>query len=95
MIMGKVIGNVVSVIKDSAYDGFKLLVVREMNIDGSFDKNFYISVDLIGVGNDEIVLVTNGTSARATDITYEKPIDSVIIAKLDKLIFKDSELDLE
>jgi len=95
MIMGKVIGNVVSVIKDSAYEGFKLLVVREMNIDGSFDKNFYISVDLIGVGNDEIVLVTNGTSARATDITYEKPIDSVIIAKLDKLIFKDSELDLE
>lgn len=93
--MGKVIGNVVSVIKDSAYEGFKLLVVREMNIDGSFDKNFYISVDLIGVGNDEIVLVTNGTSARATDITYEKPIDSVIIAKLDKLIFKDSELDLE
>lgn len=95
MIMGKVIGNVVSVIKDSAYEGFKLLVVREMNIDGSFDKNFYISVDLIGVGNDEIVLVTNGTSARATDITHEKPIDSVIIAKLDKLIFKDSELDLE
>ncbi len=95
MIMGKVIGNIVSVVKDSSYIGFKLLVVQEMNIDGSFDKNIFISVDLIGVGNDEIVLVTNGTSARSTDMTHEKPIDSVIIAKLDKLTFKDRELDLE
>ena len=95
MIMGKVIGNIVSVIKDKSYHGFKLLIVQEMNIDGTYDKNFYISADLIGVGADEIVLVTNGTSSRATDQTYEKPIDSVIIAKLDKLIFEDRELDLK
>ncbi len=95
MIMGKVIGNIVSVVRDESYNGFKLLIVQEMNIDGSFDKNFYISADLIGVGNDEIVLVTNGTSSRATDLTHEKPIDSVIIAKLDKLIFEDKELDLK
>ncbi len=93
--MGKVIGNIVSVIKDRSYHGFKLLIVQEMNIDGTYDKNFYISVDLIGVGNNEIVLVTNGTSSRATDMTHEKPIDSVIIAKLDKLIFEDGEVDLE
>ncbi len=95
MIMGKVIGNIVSVIKDRSYHGFKLLIVQEMNIDGTHDKNFYISVDLLGVGAGEIVLVTNGTSSRATDLTYEKPIDSVIIAKLDKLIFEDREVDLK
>ena len=95
MILGRVIGNLVSVIKDNSYYGFKLLVVQEMNIDGTYDENFYISVDLIGVGVDEIVLVTNGTSSRATTQTNEKPIDSVIIAKIDKLIFKDREIDLE
>lgn len=94
MILGKIIGNVISVVKDKSYIGFKLMVVQEMNIDGSYDKNFYISADILGVGIDEIVLITNGTSSRATDQTYEKPIDSVIIAKIDKLIFKDSELDL-
>lgn len=94
MIIGRVIGNVVSVIKDDSYKKFKLLVVQELNIDGSYDKNFYISVDLIGVGVDEIVLVTNGTSSRATEDTFEKPIDSVIIAKMEKLIFEDKEIDI-
>ena len=94
MILGKVIGNVVTIIKDESYNGFKLMIIQEMNIDGSYDKNFYVSVDLIGVGVDEVVLVTNGTSSRATEETFEKPIDSVIIAKIDKLIFEDKELDL-
>jgi ethanolamine utilization protein EutN len=95
MIIGRVIGNVVSVIKDRSYDGFKLLVVQEMNIDGTYDDNFYISADLIGVGNDEVVMVTCGTSSRATEETAEKPIDSVIVAKINKLIFKDREVELE
>ena len=95
MIIGRVIGNVVSIIKDSSYNGFKLLVVQEMNIDGTYDDNFYISADLIGVGNDEVVMVTCGTSSRATEETYEKPIDSVIIAKINKLIFRDREVELE
>lgn len=95
MIIGRVIGNLVSIIKDNSYKGFKLMVVQEMDIDGTDDENFYISVDLIGVGVDEIVLVTNGTSSRATEQTHEKPIDSVIIAKIDKLIFQDREIDLE
>ncbi|MCJ7471710.1 MAG: EutN/CcmL family microcompartment protein [Actinobacteria bacterium] len=95
MIIGRVIGNVVSVIKDSSYNGFKLLVVQEMNIDGTYDDNFYISADLIGVGNDEVVMVTCGTSSRATEETHEKPIDSVIVAKINRLIFKDREVELE
>ena len=95
MIIGRVIGNVVSVIKDSTYNGFKLLVVQEMNIDGTYDDNFYISADLIGVGNDEVVMVTCGTSSRATEETHEKPIDSVIVAKINRLIFKDREVELE
>lgn len=95
MIIGRVIGNLVSVIKDSTYKGFKLLIVQEMNIDGSYAENFYVSADLIGVGVNETVMVTCGTSSRATKETYEKPIDSVIIAKIDKLIFSDREIELE
>jgi microcompartment protein CcmK/EutM len=47
------------------------------------------------VGNDEVVMVTCGTSSRATKETHEKPIDSVIVAKINKLIFKDREVELE
>ena len=95
MILGRVIGNVVSVVKDPSYQGFKLMVVQELNIDGSNAGKPYISADLIGVGPGETVMITNGTSSRATDETYERPIDSVIIAKIDKLIFKDGELNLK
>ncbi len=94
MIIGRVIGNVVSVIKDPAYKSFKLMVVKELNIDGSYAESSYISADLIGVGPGETVMVTNGTSSRATGQTYERPVDSVIIAKIDRLIFKDRELVL-
>jgi len=94
LIIGRVIGNLISVIKDTAYKDFKLLIVQEMNIDGSYAENFDICADLIGVGVDETVMVTCGTSSRATKETYEKPIDSVIIAKIDKLIFSDSEIEL-
>ncbi len=94
MIIGRVIGNVVSVVKDPSYEGFKLMVVKEMDVDGSFAEKSYIAADLIGVGVDETVMVTNGTSSRATEETHEKPIDSVIIAKINKLIFIDSEVDL-
>ena len=95
MIIGRVIGNVVSVIKEDSYNGFKLLVVQEMNIDGTYADNFLVSADLIDVGNDEVVMVTCGTSSRATEETYEKPIDSVIVAKINRLIFKDREVELE
>jgi ethanolamine utilization protein EutN len=95
MILGRVIGNVVSVVKDPSYQGFKLMVVQELNINGSNAGKAYISADLIGVGPGETVMVTNGTSSRATDETYERPIDSVIIAKIDRLIFKDGELELK
>ena len=45
MIVGRVIGNVVSVIKDPSYEGFKLKVVQEINIDGSDAEKFFISAD--------------------------------------------------
>ena len=42
MILGRVIGNVITVIKDPSYTGFKLMVIQEMNIDGSYDDSFYL-----------------------------------------------------
>lgn len=74
MIIGRVIGNLVSVVKDSTYEGFKMLIVQEMNIDGSYAKNFHICADLIGVGVDETVMVTCGTSSR----TPKRPMKNLL-----------------
>ncbi len=94
MIIGKIIGNVVSTVKDPKYNGYKLLVVREMNCSGEFEKNFYISADLIGVGIDEVVMLVNGAAARTSVETNNIGFDSVITAKIETIIFEDKVIKL-
>jgi microcompartment protein CcmK/EutM len=89
MVIGKVIGNVVSTVKDPKYNGYKLLVVQEMDVYGNFEKNFYISADLIGVGIDEVVMLVNGAAARSSTETNNIGFDSVITAKIETVIFDD------
>lgn len=94
MILGKIIGNVITVIKDKKYKGLKLLIVREVDMNGNYKKNFFISVDLIGAGIGEIVMVVNGTSARSSEETKDKGLDSIIVAKIENLFFKNREVSL-
>lgn len=93
MILGKVIGNIVSVIKDEGYIGKKLLIIQEMNmIDGELIDNYYISMDLIGIGMDEKVMVVNGSPARSTEETKNLGVDSIIVAKIEGLFFEDRDI---
>lgn len=85
MFAAKVIGNVVSTIKDPEFEGAKLLLVQPM--DGGPDKAI-VAVDCIGAGIGESVLVVHeGGSSR---ICYNKvrnkpnaPVDAVIIGVID------------
>jgi len=94
MIIGKVIGNVITTIKDPKYSGYKLLVVQEMNAYGEFEKNFYISADLIGIGIDEVVMLVNGAAARSSIETNNIGFDSVVTAKIETIIFEDKIIKL-
>jgi len=94
MIIGKVIGNVVTTVKDPKYNGYKLLVVQEMNVYGEFEKNFYIASDLIGIGIDEVVMLVNGAAARSSVETNNIGFDSVVTAKIETIIFEDKIIKL-
>ncbi|MCL6087922.1 MAG: EutN/CcmL family microcompartment protein [Actinobacteria bacterium] len=85
MVLGKVIGSVVATQKDPCLVGKKLMLVRAIDLDDNFLEPFVIAVDLIGVGIGEKVLVVNGSSARMTDETRDRSIDSVIVAKVDSI----------
>jgi len=61
------------------------LIVQELNLDYTPKKNFVVAVDSVGAGVKEIVLVAQGSSARQTTFTKNKPIDAVIMAIVDKL----------
>jgi microcompartment protein CcmK/EutM len=85
MILGKVIGSVVCTLKDQSLEGKKLLLVKAIDLEGNLLDPFVVAVDTIGVGIGEKVLVVNGSSARMTNYTRDKSIDSVIVAKVDSM----------
>ncbi|MCE5329033.1 EutN/CcmL family microcompartment protein [bacterium] len=85
MVLGKVIGSVVATQKDPGLIGKKLLLVKAIDLEDNLLEPFVIAVDAVGVGIGEKVLVVNGSSARMTDETRERSIDSVIVAKVDSM----------
>ena len=85
MILGKVIGTVWSTRKDENLVGAKFLIVRHLNLDFTPKNSTVIAVDSVGAGVGEVVLVAQGSSARQTTFTKNKPVDAVIMAIVDKL----------
>ncbi len=85
MILGKVIGTVWSTRKDENLVGAKFLIVRHIDLEYKPKEATVIAVDSVGAGVGEIVIVAQGSSARQTTFTKNKPVDAVIMAIVDKL----------
>jgi ethanolamine utilization protein EutN len=86
MFLGKVIGNVVATQKDPKFQGFKLLLVQPyVNREGGLvvSGSSIVAVDSVGAGEGELILFTQGSSARLTPGTKEAPVDAVIVGIVD------------
>ena len=93
MIVGKVIGSVVSTRKMNALVGSKLMVVEPLQaMDSPHSK--IIAIDNIGAGIGEIVLVATGSAARIGSRMENSPIDAAIVGIVDNEIgLKGANLD--
>lgn len=83
MLLGKIVGTVVSTQKDEKLEGLRFHVVKNVDADGRLTDGFVVAVDAVGAGVGEVVLVASGSAARQTDITQGKPVDAVIMAIVD------------
>lgn len=83
MLIGKVVGTVVSTAKDEKMQSLRLMVVRQMTIDGQLSGGYVVAVDAVGSGVGEVVLYASGSSARQTVLTDKRPVDAVIMAIVD------------
>ena len=83
MILGRIAGTVVSSRKDPSIDGRKLLLVRFLDTEGEPTGGFVVAMDAVGAGVDEVVLVAQGSSARQTETTRDRPCDAVVMAIVD------------
>ena len=85
MVLGKVVGTVWATRKDEQLKGLTLQIVRELSLDGAMKDRFVVAVDSVGAGVGETVLLAQGSSARQTDATRNRPVDAVITAIVDKI----------
>ncbi|MBU3112754.1 EutN/CcmL family microcompartment protein [Clostridium lacusfryxellense] len=91
MIIGKVIGKVISTRKNQKLVGNKFLIVEPLGDFGFDANNRIVAVDNVGAGVGEIVLVVTGSSARAVCDIENAPIDAAIVGIVDNE--KDIMLD--
>jgi len=86
MILGKVIGTVVSTIKLEAYIGTKVLIVQPVDANGRVSGNSFLSVDAVQAGVGDLVLASReGNTARQLLGTDKDPFHSVILAIVDQV----------
>ena len=89
MFVAKVTGSIVSTQKVDSMIGQKLLVVEPYRLDTKDRQSLittgrtFIAVDALGAGVGDMVLITQGSSARFTPETGKLPIDCVIIGIVD------------
>ena len=85
MIIGRIIGSIVSTQKDERLMGKKLLVVRPINLDGTDQSGYVVAVDTVGAGFHERVLVVAGSSARLAEGNKDCPVDAAIVGVIDTI----------
>ena len=82
MIIGKVIGSIVSTRKNENLIGNKFMVIEPIDGIGN-PENKIVAIDNIGAGIGEIVLVATGSAARIGCGMNTAPIDAAIVGIVD------------
>lgn len=96
MFLAKVTGSLVATQKVDSMRGHKLLVVEPYRVDAESRSKLvptgrtFVAVDSLGAGEGELVLLTQGSSARLTPETKSLPIDAVIVGIVDTVHVDDA-----
>ena len=85
MLVGKIVGTVVATRKDDKLQGRKLLIVRILDPEDGTPSGYQVSVDTVGAGVGETVILVGGSSARMAAGLEEHPVDSAIVGIVDRL----------
>lgn len=88
--LAKVVGQVVSTVKEPGLDGFKILLVEDLDPTdpdrSQFGGESYPAVDVVGAGEGEVVLVTAGSAARVPSASGRTATDAAVVAIVDSVI---------
>ena len=83
MLIGKIVGSVVSTRKNEKLIGSKFMIVEPQAGTGSAKR--IVAVDNVGAGIGELVLVVSGSTARQAFGRDNVPADMAIVGIIDSL----------
>ena len=83
MIIGTVIGSVVSTRKNENLVGNKFLIVEPLSSMRAPGGSNLVAVDNVGAGIGEVVLVAQGRAARIGCDKENQPVDAAIVGIVD------------
>jgi microcompartment protein CcmK/EutM len=89
MIIAKVVGSAVATLKHELLTTTKLLLVCPADPEGHLTGDPFLAVDLVGAGDGELVIISQGSSARVATGQNGSPVDAVIVGILDSLQVED------
>ena len=92
MILATVVGTVVSRERVDGLEAPTYLLVERCDQQGTRKQDFLVALDLCGAGYGEVVLLSQGSAARQTPMTDDRPIDAAIVAIVDLIDQQDKVL---
>ena len=91
MILGRIIGSVVSIIHHPVVEGRKLLVAERLDPTGRPTGGYVIAIDAIGAGQGETVLILDeGNGARQILDDTAAPVRSIVVGVVDAVELETS-----
>jgi ethanolamine utilization protein EutN len=96
MFLARVIGNVVATQKHKGFQGAKLLLLqphvaqqRTLVPSGST----VVAIDSVGAGLGELVMFTQGSSARLAAPSKDTPVDAIVVGIVDRVEIEGTKLE--
>jgi microcompartment protein CcmK/EutM len=84
MIIGEVVGTVVSTHKHYKVEGRKLLLVQPLDLDGAAEGHPLLAVDSVDAGEgDRVLVVQEGRSAAMAAERELAPLDAAVVGVVD------------
>ena len=84
MELGRVVGQVVSTVRDHGLPNVTLLMVDLIDAQGNVKLTGQVAADTLGAGEGELVLLVRGSSARLI-IDYKCPLDLSVVGIVDQV----------
>ena len=87
MVLGKVVGSVVSTIKHSCYNNRKILLVKPVSPQQVEQAGVMVAVDLVGAGKGDVVLVASEGRAAEELMNFpcRMPVRSMVVGIIDQI----------